>query len=151
MANSLPTPHDPFESLHKQVDRLFGGFLNDFSMPKLQFRNGDLVPRLDFKETETAYQLDMELPGIPAKDVDISVAKGILTVKGEKKGEAEEKRKDYIRIERSYGSFERSLALPDDADDSKIAAASKDGVLTVTIAKKAGAAAASRKIEVKPV
>ena len=93
----------------------------------------------------------MELPGIPAKDVDISVAKGILTVKGEKKGEAEEKRKDYIRIERSYGSFERSLALPDDADDSKIAAASKDGVLTVTIAKKAGTAAASRKIEVKPV
>lgn len=146
----LPASSDTFENLHKQFDRLFGGFFNDFSMPKLQLRNGDLVPSIDFKETETSYQLDVELPGIPAKDVDISVAHGILTVKGEKKSESEEKRKDYIRVERSYGRFERSLALPEDADDAKIEAASKDGVLTITIAKKAGAAAVTRKIEVKP-
>jgi len=149
MAETPLVPHDPFENLHKQVDRLFGGFFNDFSMPKLQLRNGDLVPKLDFKETDKAYQIDVELPGIPAKDVEISVTKGILTVKGEKKGESEEKRKDYIRVERSYGCFERSLALPEDADDGKIEATSKDGVLTVTVAKKVGAAQAARKIEVK--
>ncbi|MFC3674459.1 Hsp20/alpha crystallin family protein [Ferrovibrio xuzhouensis] len=149
MADTQLVPHDPFESLHKQVDRLFGSFFNDFSIPKLQLRNGDLVPKLDFKETDKAYQIDIELPGIPAKDVEISVAKGILTVKGEKKGESEEKRKDYIRIERSYGCFERSLALPEDADDAKIEAASRDGVLTVTVTKKAGTAHATRKIEVK--
>jgi len=149
MTNKQLAPARPLESLHHEVDRLFGSFFDDFSFPKLGFKNGALVPKIDFKATDEAYQLDVELPGIPPSEIQVSVTNGILSVKGEKRAGKEEKDKNYIRIERSYGSFERSLSLPDDADDSKIAASSRDGVLTITLPKREGAAAQARKIEVK--
>lgn len=147
---SLTTaPSHPLENLHREVDKLFGSFFGDFSFPS--FKPGHTLPKIDFKDAGNAYQLDAELPGVPAKDVEVSVVNGVLTVKGERKSEKEEtdKGKNYIRIERSYGHFERSLSLPDDADDAKISANSKDGVLTITIPKKPGAKPETRKIEVK--
>lgn len=137
----------PLASLHQEVDKLFGGFFGDLSFPYL--KNGQILPKIDLKETSDRYLLDAELPGVPAEDVEVSVANGVLTVKGEHKAEKEEKDKNYLRVERSYGQFERSINLPEDADDSKISAKSKDGVLTITIPKKPGAKPETRKIEVK--
>lgn len=149
MANKALTPSSahPLASLHQEVDKLFGNFFSDFPY----FRSGQIVPKVDFKDTGDGYQLDAELPGVPAKEVEVSVANGVLTIKGEHKVEKEEKdkNKNYLRVERSYGAFERSVALPDDADDAKISANSKDGVLTITIPKKPGAKTEIRKIEVK--
>lgn len=137
----------PLESLHREVDKLFGGFFGDLGFPS--FKPGHTLPKIDFKDAGAAYQLDAELPGVPAKDVEVSVANGILTVRGERNAEKEEKDANYIRVERSYGRFERSLGLPDDADETKISANSKDGVLTITVPKKPGAKTETRKIEVK--
>jgi HSP20 family protein len=137
----------PLASLHQEVDKLFGSFFGDLSFPHL--KNGQILPKIDLKETSERYLLDAELPGVPAEDVEVSVANGVLTVKGEHKAEKEEKDKNYLRVERSYGQFERSINLPEDADDSKISAKSKDGVLTITIPKKPGAKPETRKIEVK--
>ncbi|HEX6957108.1 MAG TPA: Hsp20/alpha crystallin family protein [Ferrovibrio sp.] len=150
MTNKQIIPTNPLATLHQEVDRLFGSFFDDFSLPRLHFRNGLEAPKIDFKETEKEYQLDAELPGVPAKDVQVSVANGVLTIKGEKSSEKEEKGRNYLRVERAYGGFERSLALPEDADDAKIAATSKDGVLSLVIPKKAGAKPETRRIEVKP-
>lgn len=149
MANKAltPTPAHPLTSLHQEVDKLFGNFFGDLSFP--HFRSGQIVPKVDFKDAGDLYQIDAELPGVPAKDVELSVVNGVLTVKGEHKAEKEEKDKNYLRIERSYGNFERSIALPDDADDAKISANSKDGVLIITIPKKPGVKTETRKIEVK--
>ncbi|WP_298727313.1 Hsp20/alpha crystallin family protein [uncultured Ferrovibrio sp.] len=147
MANQELIPSNPLEALHKEVDRLFGGFFDDLSLPAWPLKHDRNVPKIDFKEAKTEYQLDAELPGIPAKDVQVSVANGVLTLKGEKKAEKEEKDKNYIRVERSYGRFERSFSLPADADEAKITASSKDGVLTIVIPKKEGAQQA-RQIEV---
>lgn len=149
MANKALTPSSahPLASLHQEVDKLFGNFFSDFSFP--HFRSGQIVPKVDFKDAGDSYQLDAELPGIPAKEVEVSVANGVLTIKGEHKAEKEEKDKNYLRIERSYGAFERTIALPDDADDVKISANSKDGILTISIPKKPGVKADTRKIEVK--
>lgn len=145
--STTTTSAHPLASLHQEVDKLFGSFFGDFSFPV--FKSGQTLPKIDFKDAGNAYQLDAELPGVPAKDVEVSVVNGVLTVKGELKSEQEEKDKNYIRVERSYGHFERSLGLPDDADDAKISANSKDGVLTITIPKKPGAKPETRKIEVK--
>lgn len=149
MANKALTPSSahPLASLHQEVDKLFGNFFSDFSFP--YFRSGQIVPKVDFKDAGDSYQLDAELPGVPAKDVEVSVANGVLTIKGEHKAEKEEKDKNYLRVERSYGAFERRIALPDDADDARISANSKDGILTLSIPKKPGAKAETRKIEVK--
>lgn len=151
MANKslTATTAHPLESLHQEVDKLFGNFFGDLSFP--YFKPGQTLPKIDFKDTGNAYQLDAELPGVPAKEVEVSVVNGVLTVKGERKAEKEEKNKNYIRVERSFGQFERSLSLPEDADDAKISANSKDGVLTITIPKKPGAKPETRKIEVKAV
>lgn len=148
MAGKDLLPAHPFESLHREVDRLFGGFMDDFSMPRWRFGNGAAVPRIDLKETEKAYELDAEIPGVPAKEVQLSVHDGVLTLKGEKKAETEQKDKNYIRVERTYGSFERSVSLPDDADEANITAAAKDGVLTITIPKNPKAKPQARTIAI---
>lgn len=143
-------PAHPLETLHKEVDRLFGGLFDDFTLPKWRLVNNGNLPRVDFKETEGGYELDAELPGVDAADVKLDISNGVLTLKGEKKSAQEDKGKNYIRVERSYGSFARSFGLPDDADQEKIAAVSKDGVVKVTIPKKVGAAAQTRSIAIKP-
>lgn len=143
-------PAHPLETLHKEVDRLFGGLFDDFTLPKWRLVNSGNLPRVDFKETENGYELDAELPGVDASDVKLDIVNGILTLKGEKKSTQEDKEKNYIRVERSYGSFARSFGLPDDADQEKVTAVSKDGVVTVTIPKKLGVGTQSRSIAIKP-
>lgn len=150
---SVPAAFDnSLDSLRHEMDRLFDGFARGFGMPSLWdgFASSDafLTPRLDVAETDKAYEVSVELPGIERDDLEVNVANGVLTIKGEKKAESEAKDKGRLHVERSYGAFQRSLALPVDADDAKIDAAFKNGVLTLTIAKAAEAKAASRKITI---
>jgi len=150
----------PFESLRREIDRLFEEFNGGFwrspfrgSLDVTPFRraSADLtaLPAVDVSETDKAYEITAELPGMDEKNVEVKVANGILTIKGEKHGEKEEKQKDYYMRERSFGSFERSFQVPDDVDADKIEANFKKGVLSVTLPKSAEAEKAAKKITVK--
>jgi HSP20 family protein len=94
-------------------------------------------------------EITAELPGMDEKNIEVKVTDGILTIKGEKQEEKEEKKKDYYLHERHFGSFERSFGLPEGVDINKIEAAFKKGVLTVTLPKKPEAQKPAKKIEVK--
>jgi HSP20 family protein len=104
---------------------------------------------VDVAETDTAYEITAELPGMDEKNIEVNVANGGITIKGEKKEETEEKKKDYYVSERRYGSFERYFTLPEAADADKIAATFKNGVLKVTLPKTAEAQKPAKKIEIK--
>jgi len=95
-----------------------------------------LTPTMDVTETEKEYEVTAELPGMEEKDVDITLSDGVLTIRGEKKSDHEEKGKDYHMVERSYGSFARSLQLPASVDPSAIKASLDKGVLKVSVPKK---------------
>lgn len=139
-----------FASLHNEIDRLFEDYFNGNRLPSMKARfESMLAPDIDVSETDKEIQVSAELPGVEEKDVDVTLADGRLTIKGEKKQESEEKDKEFHRVERSYGSFERTLSLPDEIDENKVSATFKNGVLSVTIAKKKGAKPAAKKIAVK--
>ncbi len=139
---------NPFVSLQNEIDRLFDSFTRGF--PALG--NGGLaasmnLPSMDVVETDKEIEITAELPGLEEKDVQINVADNVLTIKGEKKAEKEQKDKNYRLVERSYGSFERSLELPDGVNTDDIKATIDKGVLKVVVPKPAPAQ--SKKIEVK--
>ena len=108
-----------------------------------------MTPAVDVAEDEKAVTLTAELPGLKDEDVEVVLRDDMLTVKGEKKSEREEKKENFHLTERRYGAFERTFRLPETADADKISAAFDDGVLTVTVPKKAEAKVkAERKIKV---
>ena len=107
------------------------------------------VPAVDVVEKDNAYEVTAELPGMDEKDIEVKLANGGLTIKGEKQEEKEEKRKDYHVHERTFGSFERYFTVPEWVDRDKIEASFKKGVLTVTFPKKPEAIKPEKKIEVK--
>ncbi|MGA8820968.1 MAG: Hsp20/alpha crystallin family protein [Xanthobacteraceae bacterium] len=160
-ATALAPVWRPFESLRREVDRLFddfdGGFWRSpFRNPLFDvapLRRGEAafaaMPAVDVSETDKAYEITAELPGMDEKNVEVKVANGVLTIKGEKQDEKEEKKKDYYMRERSFGSFERTFALPDGVDSDKIEANFKKGILSVTLPKNAEAQKAEKKIAVK--
>src|SRR5437870_12876365 len=139
---------DPFNYLRHQVNRVFEDFWGE---PWLA-RGGEMVagfaPQVDVTETDKEVKVCAEIPGADAKDIDVSVEDGTLTIKGEKKYEQEEKEKGQYRMERSYGSFERSIRLPTDVDESKAKAEFKKGVLRLTLPKRPGAPSRRKKISV---
>jgi HSP20 family protein len=92
-------------------------------------------PVVDITEDEKEYLIKAELPEVKKEDVKLTVENGVLTLSGERKFEKEEKNRRYHRIERAYGSFTRCFSLPDDAEDGKVTAEFKDGLLTVRLAK----------------
>jgi HSP20 family protein len=104
---------------------------------------------LDLGATDKAYTATVEVPGVDEKDVKVEMVNDTLTIRGEKKQEKEEKDKNYYRMERSYGSFQRVLSLPEDADQEGVSATFKNGVLTVTMPRKAAPAAHVRQIEIQ--
>src|SRR5213082_3161840 len=105
------------------------------------------TPLADIAEDEKEYLIKAELPEMKKEDVKVTVENGVLTIAGERKFEKEEKNKKYHRVERSYGSFVRSFALPDLADANKVKAEFKDGMLTVHVPKSERAKA--KQVEVK--
>lgn len=136
---------NPFISLQREIDRLFDDFTRGFPA----FGNGktEMLPSMDVTETDKEIEITAELPGLEEKDVQINVADNLLTIRGEKNAEKEEKDKNYRLIERSYGSFERTLQLPDGVDADAIKATIAKGVLKVTVPKSAPAQV--KKIDVK--
>ncbi len=138
----------PFESLRGQVDRLFRDFETGFLQSPFyrdvdHFWRRDLAfpvtPAVDIVEKDNAFEITAELPGLDAKNIELSVTDDVLTIKGEKKEEKEERTKDRYVSERRYGSFRRSVQLPSSVDAGKIEANYKSGVLTVTLPKSAEA------------
>jgi HSP20 family protein len=149
-ASQTSRPRDVFSAIMR--DDVFAPFEPAFARWPSLFRygNGDgVVPELDVRENSGAITIEAELPGVDEKDVTVTMANGTLTIKGEKKEEKHEKYENYYLAERSYGTFERSLRLPDTVDDSKVEAKFANGVLKVTAAKKPEAVKAERKIEIK--
>lgn len=107
------------------------------------------MPAIDVNETAKAFEVTAELPGMTEDDVKVDLTDSILTISGEKKEEKEEKKKGYQYSERRYGSFERTLPVPNGVDTAKVAADFKNGVLTVTLPKKAGGKGGKRKVGVQ--
>lgn len=140
-------------NLHEQIDDLFDQAFRGYGFPSLfenQLGNQDFFqPSLDIKESPKAYTIAAEMPGVDRKDVSVEVEGDALIVRGEKRQENSKEEEQYHYVERSYGSFQRVLAIPEDADAEGIDASFKDGVLTVTLPRKKEAATSSKKVEVK--
>jgi HSP20 family protein len=160
MEPSFTRAWHPFESFRREIDRLFDDFGLGFRWPSARspfaaeplFRREltwPTMPAVDVVESEKAYEITADLPGMDEKNIEVKVADGVLTIKGEKQEEKEEKKKDYYLQERSFGSFQRSFELPESVDSDKIEASFKKGVLTVTLPKKPEAQKPTKKIEVK--
>ncbi|HWB49119.1 MAG TPA: Hsp20/alpha crystallin family protein [Stellaceae bacterium] len=151
---------DLWQSFHDEMDRLFDRFAGGFGVPTFRrWFNAEPAwtyessfrfpnPAIDVTEDDKTYKVTAELPGLEEKDLDVTVAGGMLTIKGEKKYETDEKNKSRHVSERAYGAFQRSFALPDGVDADKIDARMAKGVLTVMLPKTAQAAK-QQKIEVK--
>ena len=139
------SPFRDLVSMQREVGRLFDGLFNELD------GDGNSVtswsPRADVTENSESYIIKAELPGVDKNDVKITFRENVLSIKGEKKQEKEEKGHNFHRAERSYGSFERSFSLPTGVQNEKIDAAYKDAILTVTLPK--AEEAKPKEIEVK--
>ncbi len=133
-------PARSLETFRREMDRLFDKFFE-----VIPFSEQEFVPSVDISETDKDIIVQAEIPGINPKDLDISLNGRLLTIKGEKKSEHEEKKENYHKIERKYGAFSRTLELPADVDPDKVEAVYKDGVLKITLPK----IESGKKIEVK--
>lgn len=143
---------DPFRALRTQMDELF----NDWSgsVERLAGASGLMALRVDVSETPTELTVKADLPGVEQKDIDVTISGDQLTIKAEKKSEAEEKKDEkgriFHRVERSYGSFQRTMSLPFNVDPGKVSANFKDGVLTLSLPKPPEVQKQAKKIEIKP-
>jgi len=124
-------PGRDFPSLRKELDRLFEGFGLDIPFAA----EGEWAPAMDITENQDAYTVKTELPGMDPKEIDVQVIGDILTVRGERKQEKEEKKENYIRTERVYGSFSRSVRLPSSVDAKEVEAKYTAGVLSIRLPK----------------
>ena len=150
----LPSRYqDPFQSFRTDMDRLFDSFLG--RAPSLtSLRQGFsgaqvMTPTLDVKENEKEIVVKADLPGMDEKDINLTIHNGVLSLRGEKKSEHTSERENYHVMERSYGSFQRSIRLPDTIDEDKAEARFDKGVLTITLPKRPETVSAQKKIEIK--
>jgi HSP20 family protein len=143
---------DIFETLQGEMNRMFDNFSRDLlDMSPLRgdrASRGNLVPRMDMTESDKEFQITAELPGVDEKDLEVRVSGDTLTIKGEKKSEKEDRSKDYYRMERAYGAFQRTIPLPSEVVSDKIEASFKRGVLTVRLPKNPQSQKDIRKIPV---
>ncbi len=127
-------PIRDFERLHEEMDRLFRSLTT--GRPALPHGDVTCPFAVDILEDKDHVLLKAELPGVNPKEVNISVEDNVLTISGEKKLEHEDKKDNYVRVERYYGKFSRAFTLPPYVDPAQISAEYKDGVLTVTLPKR---------------
>ncbi len=147
----------PMLQLHREIDRLFGSAFRGFGLPSMGLgkdlsalaQSDWLKPTLDVAATDKDYTISVELPGVDPKDVQLEVVNDTMKIKGEKKQEKKENDKDFYCIERSYGSFQRVLSLPEDADQNAISAVYKHGVMRITIPRRTVPQAESKQIEIE--
>ncbi len=146
----------PLEQLHQEIDHLFEdlgrGFprfgRHRFDLKPFWTAASDLAPAVDVVDKGNTYQITAELPGLDEKNVEITIADDVLTIKGEKKEEKEERQKDYYRSERRFGAFQRSFELPVHVDQGKVEANFHKGVLTITLPKTEEAQQKTKKIPI---
>ena len=141
----------PVFSLQREMNRMFDRFFSDFSPTRWwdEEISGGYLPRVDVKETNKEIRVEAELPGMNEKDIDISVSDNVLTLRGEKRLEREEKNEGYYHVERSYGKFHRDIPLPEEVETDKVDAVFKRGILTIHLPKKPEARRKSKRIEIK--
>lgn len=136
-----------FRRFEREMNKLMGSVFPEedefWAVPKKEW----FAPRVNVAETEKAYEVTMELPGIEAKEVKVEVHEGLLSVSGEKKEEKEEKGKTFHRVERTYGAFRRVIPLELPVNREKVEAKYHEGVLTITVPKMPEAE--TKRIEVK--
>jgi HSP20 family protein len=133
-------------AVSSDIDRVFDGLMRGWVNPG-SLSEGSWNPSIDVSERDGEIVVSAEVPGIDPKDIEISVEDNRLIISGEKRQEAEENGKNYYRVERVYGSFKRSFALPSSADVENVKASSKDGVLSVSIPKRQDEE--SKKVEIE--
>jgi HSP20 family protein len=137
----------------REMEELFDRMTKSFGPLRLGTGEGlgatDWSPRVDIAETPEEFVVKAELPEVNKEDVHVTVENGMLTLRGERKQEKEEKGKKFHRIERSYGSFSRAFTLPDNVDDSKVKASFKDGMLTVQLPKTGDAKTKALEVKVE--
>ncbi len=140
----------PFLSLQKEINKIFEDFFTDLAPSKwFKDENESFVPSVNVKEKDKEIVVTAELPGMDADDIDISITDDVLTLRGEKKEEKEEKEGDYYYHELNYGSFHRDIPLPAEVETDKVKAEFKKGVLKIRLPKKPEAQRKAKKIQVK--
>ncbi len=151
---------DPFSTLRRRMERIFDDFqtgwptlgrdlwASDFAQPMREWVGGNWGA-VDLKESDHTYRFSIELPGCEEKDIDVSAANGMLTIKAEKKDEKKDEKENAHLTERRYGSFQRVFRLPEGVDRDRIDARYRNGVLEVTLPKTEQARQEARKIEIK--
>jgi len=137
-----------YKEMNNLMDRFFRGFdIEPFGVGELT--TAEFMPRVNVNENDKEITVTAELPGMKEDDVDVTLSKDSLTIKGEKKEETEDKGKDYYRMERRYGSFHRVIPISAEVDESKADAKFKKGVLSIRLPKTAETQTGRKKIEVK--
>jgi len=148
----------PFQKLRRATDRLFDEFSRNLRWPVAEWQSpwrmttgvaGIEWPRVDMRENNDELIITAELPGVNKDNLDVSLSQNRVTISGEKKEQEGEKGRGYYRLERSYGSFQRSLPLPFEVESEKVDASFKDGILTVKLPKTAAARERIKKIPVR--
>lgn len=140
---------NPLAHFREEFYDLFDNFFRGFDLEPFEGRHSAFSPKIDVTDTEKEIKVHAELPGMDEQDIDVSLTRNGLTIKGEKKEEKEDKGKDYYHMERSYGSFSRIIPLPVEVDEAGIKASFKKGVLTITLPKTRKAVEETKKISVK--
>ena len=137
----------PFLTLHREMNRLFDDVFRGFDagMPSL-FGHGASWPSLEVDASDKELRVSAELPGLDEKDVEVLIDKDVLTIRGEKRSETEDRERRFS--ERTYGRFERSIALPFAVEEDKAEASFKNGVLTITLPKSADAVEQGKRIAI---
>lgn len=156
-----PSHWAPFETVRREIDRVFDRFNLapwdfsfgrrgfDLEVPWPRLAALDIAPAVDVVERDKEFELTAELPGMDEKNIELKLSNGMLTIKGEKKEEKEEREKDYYVSERRYGSFIRTFQVPEGVDTGKIEATFSKGVLTVKLPKTAEAQKNEKTISIK--
>jgi HSP20 family protein len=148
--------YDTLVAMHQEIDRIFDDVLRNAGSPPwalsavLSAESNIFTPSVDIGGDEKEYRITVEVPGIDEKDVVLDLTRdGMLTIKGEKRQEQQEKERDSYRVERSYGAFQRVLALPQDIDHEQIEASFRKGVLTIRLPRKPAAPSDVRRIGIE--
>lgn len=143
---------NPIVELHRRMDELFNDFFEGFGLARWPFgEKGErfaLSPSVDVSETDDEITVSADLPGMDEKDIEVTLDNDVLVLRGEKKREHEEKKRNYHLVERSYGEFYRRIPLPAEIEADKVKARFSKGVLTVSIPKKPEARSREKKIPI---
>lgn len=141
-------PFRELEDVNNRLNSIFGRLPVRAESGQEMLAVTDWIPSVDISETDSAYLIKGEIPGVKKEDVKVTIEDGMITLRGERKQEKEDKGEKYHRIERCYGSFMRSFRLPDDAEESTVKAEFKDGMISVTLPKSEQAKNKPKQIEV---